>query len=278
MIPRRDFMKWGIGAAGVWAAKGPLLAAATADRKIPIALQLYSLRGDERAFPVVIEAVAKLGYDGVEFAGYRGLGADALSKVLDQTGLKCCGTHTALNLLDKDNFQKTVEFHQTLRTKFVIVPWVPESSRDSVEAIKGTADRFNALADQLKPHGLQIGYHAHGDDFHKIGDTTSWDLLFAATKPEVIAQMDMGNCLDGGGDPYAAMRKLAGRLKTVHLKEHSKDGKAPIGEGDVRWDEVFKICETTGGTEWYVVEQEQYRDAPIDAVAACIKNLRKMGK
>jgi sugar phosphate isomerase/epimerase len=74
------------------------------------------------------------------------------------------------------------------------------------------------------------------------------------------------------------MRKLSGRLKTVHLKEHGKDGKAPIGEGDVRWDEVFKICETTGGTEWYVVEQEQYRDAPIDAVAACIKNLRKMGK
>ena len=40
--------------------------------KIPIALQLYSIRGEcERDLPGTLKAVAKMGYDGVEFAGYH---------------------------------------------------------------------------------------------------------------------------------------------------------------------------------------------------------------
>ena len=39
--------------------------------KIPIGLQLYSVRHDcERDLPGTLKAVAKMGYDGVDFAGY----------------------------------------------------------------------------------------------------------------------------------------------------------------------------------------------------------------
>ncbi len=90
-------------------------------------------------------------------------------------------------------------------------------------------------------------------------------------------QMDVGNCLGGGGDPYATLKKYPGRSLTVHLKEHSKNS-APVGEGEVKWDDVFQICESIGGTEWYVVEQESSTTTPLECVASCLKNLRKMGK
>jgi hypothetical protein len=56
-------------------------------------VQLYSVRTEcEKDLPGTIKAVAKMGYKGVEFAGYYGRDAKTLKKLLDGVGLKCCGT------------------------------------------------------------------------------------------------------------------------------------------------------------------------------------------
>ena len=40
---------------------------------------------------------------------------------------------------------------------------------------------------------------------------------------------------------------------------------------------MFRICESVGGTKWYVVEHES-GDDPLASVAVCLNNLREMGK
>ena len=74
------------------------------------------------------------------------------------------------------------------------------------------------------------------------------------------------------------MKKLPHRSATIHLKEHGGPKGAVIGEGDVPWKEVFELCETTGDTEWYIVEQESYRGSSLESVKLCLANLHKMGK
>ena len=70
-----------------------------------------------------------------------------------------------------------------------------------------------------------------------------------------------------------------GRALTVHLKEYSATNeRALIGEGDVRWPEIFTLCERDGGTEWYIVEQESYAYPPLECVDRCLQKLREMGK
>jgi sugar phosphate isomerase/epimerase len=65
----------------------------------------------------------------------------------------------------------------------------------------------------------------------------------------------------------------------VHLKEYSATNpKALLGEGDVNWSEVFQLCESVGGTEWYIVEQESYAYPPIECVDRCLQALKAMGK
>ncbi len=92
-------------------------------------------------------------------------------------------------------------------------------------------------------------------------------------------QFDVGNALYGGAEAPPFLERYPGRAKTVHLKEHSNtDDTAVVGEGDVPWDVIFHLCETTGGTEWYIVEQESYAHSPLECVERCIKNLRAMGK
>ncbi len=280
-ILRRNLLKSGAGAAALLMAGGNPLAAMTAaaKKKIPIGLQLYSIRKEcEKDLPPVLEAVAEMGYEGVEFAGYYERNAKQLRRLLKKNGLKCCGTHTALDTLTGDAFEATVEFNKTIGNKYLIVPWLPENKRNSVEAVRETAEWFNEMAEKAKPHGMVVGYHAHGGDFEMLGDQTAWDLLFSSTNSDVVMQMDLGNCIGGGGDPIATLKKFPGRSATIHLKEHGGKKGAVIGEGDVDWDEVFGICETTGGTEWYIVEQESYAGGPLDSVKRCIENQREMGK
>jgi sugar phosphate isomerase/epimerase len=281
-LSRRELLKMTAGAAACAVGAAPMnLFAASKKARIPIGLQLYSVRKQcEKDLPGVLKAVAAMGYEGVEFAGYYDRTADELKKMLDANGLKCCGTHLRAQLKPLfdgkyDDFDKEVEFNQVMGNPYLLFPGMPEEMRSSVDACKKTAALLDELAERVKKVDAYVGYHAHGGDFVKIGDTTQWDLLFENSSDRVIMQMDIGNCIGGGGDPYATLKKFPGRSLTVHLKEYGGD--APVGEGKVDWKKVFEICESVGGTKWYIVEHES-GDDPLGSVDACLKNLRKMGK
>jgi sugar phosphate isomerase/epimerase len=247
---------------------------------IPIGLQLYSVREDcAKDLPGVLTAVAAMGYAGVEFAGYYNYSAPDLRKMLDDRGLTCCGTHTGLNSLLGDELPRTIEFNLTLGNKYLVVPGLPPDRRDSRAAWLKTAELFNELAENVKPHGCLVGYHNHAIEFQPMDGELPWDTFFGNTKPEVIMQLDTGNALHGGADPLPFLRKYPGRAVTVHLKEYSAtNDKALIGEGDVKWQQVFADCESIGATEWYIVEQESYAYPPMECVKRCLEHLRKMGK
>jgi sugar phosphate isomerase/epimerase len=246
--------------------------------KVPVGLQLYSVRKEcEKDLPAVLAAVAKMGYQGVEFAGYYGRKAPELKKLLDDNGLKCCGTHTALALLTGDALKGTVEFHKTIGCKYIIVPGLPKKNTESKQALLDTAKQFDEIAAKLKPEGLFTGYHAHGGDFQKVDGETHWDILFGNTKPEVCMQLDTGNCLGGGGDPVAVLKKFPGRSKTIHLKPHGGKPGAAVGDDAVKWNEVFAVLDAQAATEWYIVEHE-VGATPLESVKQCLDNLRKMGR
>lgn len=276
-ISRRNMLKLGAGAAAMTVLPANLIGADMA-KKIPIGLQLYSVRGEcEKDLPKVLAAVRDMGYKGVEFAGYYGRNATQLRKLLDDNGLVCCGTHTGLETLTGDNLKKTVEFNRILGNRFLICPYIPEDRFSTVEKCKQLGAFFAEMSQKVKGDGMRVGYHAHAGDFKKIGDETHWDLFFANTTEDVVMQLDTHNCLGGGGDPYAILKKFPGRATTIHLKEFGGKEAAPIGEGDVRWPEIFELCEKPGKTEWYIVEHES-GSKPLESVKECIDNLRKMGK
>lgn len=248
--------------------------------KIPIGLQLYSVREDcTRDLPGTLDAVARMGYVAVEFAGYYGRTAPELRKMLDDRGLKCCGTHTGFNTIMGDELPRTIEFNQTLGNRFLVVPGLPEERRNSRAAWRETAQMMNQAAERAAPAGMKVGYHNHGVEFQPMDGELPWDTFFSTAKPEVVMQLDFGNALHGGGNPIPYVERYPGRATTVHLKEYSAtNNKALIGEGDVDWQRLFNLCETVGGTEWYIVEQESYAYPPIECVDKCLQNLRKMGK
>src|SRR5579864_357044 len=119
LTSRRQALRLGALAA-VSVAFPSLTRAADPAKKIPIGLELYSVRNQlPKDFTGTIEAIGKMGYQGVEFAGYFGWDKKPkeLRKLLDDNRLKCCGTHTALPTLQGDNLKKTIELHKILGNK-----------------------------------------------------------------------------------------------------------------------------------------------------------------
>lgn len=244
-------------------------------KKIPVGLELYSVRNECKAdFPGTIEAVAKIGYQGVEFAGYWGRSAKEIRKMVDDNGLVTCGTHTPLADLQPDKIDATIEFNQIIGNKFIICPWMTGKTRAEWLA---HAQMFNSLADKLQPLGLWTGYHAHQHDFELIEGESAWDIFFGNTQPRVIMQLDTSNCREGGADPVAVLNKYPGRVLTIHIKPNGGGPEAIIGEDMINWPGVFEFCETRGGTQWYVVEHETSK-APLATVARTYETLKKLGK
>jgi sugar phosphate isomerase/epimerase len=256
--------------------------------KIPIALQLYSVREDcAKDLPATLKAVAEMGYQGVEFAGYYNYAAADLRRMLDDLGLTCCGTHLGIDTVLGDNLMPTVEFNKTLGNPFLIVPGLPGEYTASREAWRNTADVFNGISERVRPLDMWTGYHNHHTEFTPLDGEMPWDTFFGNTVADVVMQLDTGNAMRGGKYVGPYLSAYPGRALTVHLKPYSATAGAEdpdlgyrpvIGDDTTPWDELLTLCETEGGTRWYIVEYESDMYPPLEAVDICLKALRAMGK
>lgn len=284
-ISRRNFLSQSASTAVVAAAalagvpRSLLAAEDYGGKKIPIGLQLYtigrSIQGDVAG---TLAQLAKVGYKGVEFAGYFNLDAKALRKVLDDNGLKCCGSHVQLGMIQGDKLEKTIEFNQAIGNTRLIVPSLGGNYTSSKKSLEDVAEAFNEIADKLKPAGMRTGFHCHPGEFKNIDGETVWDIFFSKAKKDVIMQCDLGHMGTAGVDPVAYLKKYPGRAASVHVKPSAKNKRGGLvgdADDDLKWPEIFKACETVGGTEWYIVE---YDGGSMEKVEKTIETLRKWGK
>jgi len=279
---RRNFLKT-TAATAAFAATSPIDLFAAGEyggSKIPFALQLYSVRNEcAKDLDSTVAAVAKMGYKAVEFAGYHGRDAKSLRKLLDDLGLKCCGTHIGLDTLLGDNLPKTIEFNHTLGNPFLIVPSLSGKYTKNRQGWQEAADLFNELADKVKPHEMRVGYHNHNIEFKLLDGEVPWDTFFNRAKKEVVVQFDTGNGVASGGDPVVYLKKKPGRVASVHVKPYSNaKPNALIGDDELPWKEIFNICETTAGVEWYIIEYESDAYPPLVSVQKTLEVMRRWGK
>jgi len=100
------------------------------------------------------------------------------------------------------------------------------------------------------------------------------------TGKEVVLQFDVGTCIEAGSDPVAWIDKNPGRIVSMHCKDWSpepgKGYKALFGEGVAPWKKIFEAAETTGGIEYYLIEQEGSAYPPLETAERCLATFRKL--
>jgi sugar phosphate isomerase/epimerase len=275
---RRDFIK--AGAAGLTVAAMPMLAQSAPKRKIPLAVQLYSVRDLCKADLVgTLKAIKEMGYVGVEFAGYYGKSAKELKQILGDTGLVACGTHTGFDTIKPEKIKETIAFNQEYGNKFLMVPGMGAKTR---EDWLNAAKVFSDAAATAKAAGMYVGYHNHQHEFKDRFDDglCKWETLFDNASPDVCMQLDVGHVVSAGQDPVVWLKKYPNRTRTLHAKEIYPGpgilGKVPEGKVGVKWDEVFALCEADV-TEWYIVESEADPKS-LENLRGCYEFLKSKGR
>ena len=238
-----------------------------------VGLQLYSLR-DAMAedFTGTIERVARMGYAGVEFAGYGGLAPRALRQLLDDNGLACYGTHFGRLPKTDAELDEQIEMNLALGNPYLVCPWQDMATHD--DALR-FADVMNETAAKLRPHGLRLGYHNHAHEFKVDRGETLMDTLLKNTEPDVFAEFDVFWVAYAGYDPLTFIRRYAGRQPLMHLKELGPDRKAnvEIGAGVLDFEAIVRLGQQIG-TEHFIVEQEEYTCDPLESCEISLKSLR----
>ncbi|WP_309119724.1 sugar phosphate isomerase/epimerase [Paenibacillus sp.] len=229
-----------------------------------------------------MQRVAEIGYEGIEGAGEL-LNGDVEANVERFRGL---GLQVATHSVNKEQLRDEKQLDQVIReahalqTKDVTFWWDVVDNR---EQLLRDAELYNKAGARLTSEGLRFCYHNHAHEFtYTFNGLYSLDILAEHTDPKhLYFRMDVAWITIGGADPAHILRKMAGRVPAIHLKDvYTLDEErkwTAVGTGVVKIKESIEAAKDIG-VEWMTVEQDELRNLTgIETATVSYLNLKEMG-
>ncbi|HRN56998.1 MAG TPA: sugar phosphate isomerase/epimerase [Agriterribacter sp.] len=248
-----------------------------------VGLQLYTLREDIAKNPAaVIKSVAAIGYKEVESFGYNagkyfGMTPKDFSAELKANGLTHPSSHYMLAHLS-GNWQQAVENAVTAKQKYMVVAYLLDTERKSIDDYKKIAARFNAAAATCKKAGIQFGYHNHDFEFADMNGQHGFDILLKETDPELVQfELDLYWASFAGKDPVELFRQHPGRFPLWHVKDMDRTPKrffTEVGNGVIDFKKIFAQAKTAG-MQHYFVEQDVCPGPPLESIEKSYQYISK---
>jgi sugar phosphate isomerase/epimerase len=246
-----------------------------------IAAQLYTLRDRLQVSAQVagvLHRLRDLGYSAVEVAGLSPAVAEHFDAELRSAGLTACAAHVGLDALRSDLAAEAARCREW-GCEYIVIPSVP-AEYHSPAGFERFAREASDLTVALRDFGLRLAYHNHAFELERWDGRSGLEILFDATPPELLAaELDTYWLQFAGASPVAWIRRLAGRVPLVHLKDMSIAGGAQVqrevGEGNLDWPGILDACRDTN-TRWLVVEQDEANGDPLHSLAISYRNLTEL--
>lgn len=259
-----------------------------------IGLQLYTLRNQMADDPTkTLQAVADAGYAQVELMSINN-DSVGLAAIARDKGLKVHSAFMDFNAITDPkrdgvtSVEATLELAERIGLRHVVFGYIGRKQRDTADKCKAIADRANVAAEATRAAGMRMCYHNHAFEFAKFkgSSRTAFDIFIERFDPRTLEfELDVFWAKIGGRDPIEMMRRLAGRISQVHLKD-LKDGvptlndesKVPkdafqeLGDGIIDMPEVMRVAHQIGVDQCHV-EQDQ-SPSPLDSIRRSAEFLR----
>ena len=249
-----------------------------------LAAQLYTLRAQMQTPEAIDEGFERLAADGWKAVQASGLGPIPpwnLRALAEKYGMEICATHVGFDALTND-LESVIRDHVLLDCPYIGLGAMPDRFRGSAEGYKEFAGIITPIAQVIRDAGRTFIYHNHNFEFVRFGEMTGMDILLEECGSAVQFEPDTYWIQAGGGDVIAWLRKLSGRVEVVHFKDmvYDLDAQAPsmaeIGEGNLNWPQILKVCREIG-VRWHIVEQDICRRDPFDSLKISYDYLTHLG-
>ncbi|OME60517.1 sugar phosphate isomerase/epimerase family protein [Paenibacillus odorifer] len=244
-----------------------------------IAAQMYTLRDFTKTaedLRSTFQKVSAMGYEAIQISAIGPIDPKLVKEYADESGLAICATHVSWDRLTNDLDALAAE-HKLWNCKNIGLGSLPEIFRTGQEGYREFAKLMSDIAVTLKDqHDLQFVYHNHDFEFERFDGMTGMEILLTESDHAVGFELDLYWVQAGGGSPAEWIRKVAGRMQVVHLKNmaivNRKQIFAEIGEGNMNYKEIINVCRETG-VEWFVVEQDVCRRDPFESLEISLRYL-----
>lgn len=237
-----------------------------------IGAQYFTLRDYTRTiedFEETCRKVSDIGYKIVQISGTP-LDAAEMKPILDRYGLEVVTTHRSFDDFQK-NLDEIMDYNRTLGCKLCGVGCMPRWAGENSKSLSRFIQEANEMAAKLKKEGFYFGYHNHAIEFAKLDGRFIMDRLIEETDQDAFRFiLDTYWLQVGGMNPASYIRNLGERAMAIHLKDlkantDNSTEMAEIGEGNLDWDEILKVCEEAGA-KWALVEQDICRHDPFTSM------------
>ena len=251
--------------------------------KLPLGLQLYSLRADfARDVPGTLKKVRDYGIKLVETAGTYNLPPEKFKALLDENGLNPISGHFPYERF-RDDLDAVVRDAKTLGLQYTGCAWIPHEGDFDEKECRDAAAVFNRAGEALSKAGIKFFYHTHGYEFQPHGDGTLFDLLMKETNPKFVNyEMDVFWIVHPGQDPVKLLGKYSKRWVLMHVKDMKEKVRFSGDGGDAsQWIALFPYMTNAGngvldlatilpkakavGVKHFIVEQDMVAN-PEDAL------------
>lgn len=244
-------------------------AAAGADFKGPVGLQLYSLRTQfAKDVPGTLDKVRAMGVEYVETAGTYGLTPEKFKAELDARGLKAISGHFPYARF-RDDPEGVASEAKALGLTYAGCAWIDHEGDFNEKTCREAIATFNKAGEVLAKDKISFFYHTHGYEFQPHGNGALFDLLVTETKPEFVSfEMDVFWIVHPGQDPVKLFEKYGKRFQLTHLKDMKAStpvglltGKSDpandvaLGTGKIEFPPILQAAEKAG-VKWNFIEDE----------------------
>ena len=236
-------------------------------------VQLYSLRerAEKAGAEEVLRLVAEAGYDGVEFAGFYGKTPAEMKELLQKYGL--CGISAHIR---PEAVEENLPYIDALGIRYIFSPWAGTEEFETPEKYAALLESTAKAKALLDARGVVLGYHNHAHEYEGGKDWLGKYTADAGIK----AELDVFWAHVAGKNAVAEMRRLAGRLAFVHIKEAAAEDPAErpqpiVGTGAVGMEGVFAEM-AAQNIPWAVLEVENYPCGEEEYLSESLKNMKKL--
>ncbi|MBO5859599.1 MAG: sugar phosphate isomerase/epimerase [Clostridia bacterium] len=238
-----------------------------------IAVQVYSVRdhiNDTETLLKTLEEIKKIGYDGVEFAGFFNTDAATIKAKLDEIGLVAVGSHMSLDDFKEDKLEATIEYINTLGAKAIGVGGAPHSTME--ESVNTGDELGNAQKYAMDKYGIKTYYHNHCEEFVPFEDgTLPIDIIQAKCDLEI----DTYWSFHAGQDNFALLNEKKDSIVHIHVKDGIDGKPKALGEGNCDIPTVIKAAKSIG-LEWIIVENDDPVPTGIDDITRSFNYLKSI--
>jgi len=245
--------------------------------------QLYTVRHKTKNlkdFAETLVKIADIGYTTVQVSATCAYEPEWLAEQLKINGLSCPVTHFNPGRIADDSAAVARE-HKVYGCDIVGLGSAPGIWLKTFSYEK-FRDKYLPAALKIRETGGMLGYHNHSPEFKKKNGVTMMERLAEDFPADVLTFiLDTYWVQFAGYDPAEWIRKLAGRVHCVHLKDLKKTlfrrRMAVVGEGIIDFDAVISACRDSG-TQHLLVEQDNcYGEDPFECLTRSYNNLKAMG-